>query len=168
MDEDIFPRPISFHVIASPLLGSYFYNELVSCIESSREFINVIQYQWKWNIHQRNSRVQCLGAAVIRARKRGVKVCVILNQESPRRNLAKINSITADQLARAGCEVKMLRTPSLLHTKLWLIDGKLTFIGSHNISTRSLAINEETSVKIEDISFTRFMTRYFDNLWRSR
>lgn len=168
MDEDIFPRPIPFSVVAFPLLGSYFYDELIKSIESSRESINAIQYQWKWNIHQRNSRVQCLGAAIIKAQSRGVKVSVILNQESPRRNLAKINAITADQLIRSGCDVKMLRTSSLLHTKLWLIDNAICFLGSHNISTRSLAVNEETSVKIDSIPFSMFMARYFENLWRSR
>jgi len=97
-----------------------------------------------------------------------VEVCAILNQESPRRNLAKINSITGDQLARAGCEVKLLRTASLLHTKLWIIDGLFTFVGSHNISTRSLAVNEETSVKINSKDYALFMLTYFDNLWGSR
>lgn len=168
MNEIIYPRPCPIQVIASPLLCSYFFDELIKEIESSRQFIKVIQYQWKWNIHERNSKVQRLGAAIVRAQSRGVQVSVILNQESPRRNLAKINGVTGDQLARAGCQIKLLRTTSLLHTKLWIIDGLLTFMGSHNISTRSLASNEETSVKIESKEYAMFMQTYFDNLWGSR
>jgi phosphatidylserine/phosphatidylglycerophosphate/cardiolipin synthase-like enzyme len=168
MDENIFPRPCVFNVEASPLLGSYFYDELIACIESSREYIKSVQYQWKWNIHERHSKVQCLGAAIIRARARGVKVSVILNQESPRRNIDKINQVTADELARGSCEIKMLRTASILHTKLWIIDGLYTFTGSHNISTRSLAVNEETSVKIKSKEYANFMGLYFSNLWNSR
>lgn len=166
MEENIYPRPGPYNVIAYPLLGGYFYDELIKKIDMSKLFIYVVQYQWKWNVHLRFSKVQQLGDAILRARKRGVEVKVVLNQESPRRNLTKINSVTGDQLARAGCLVKMLQTSGLVHTKLWICDGIYTFVGSHNISARSLSVNEETSVLIESPQFAVFMTKYFDNLFK--
>jgi phosphatidylserine/phosphatidylglycerophosphate/cardiolipin synthase-like enzyme len=159
--------PQDFSVIANPLTGSYFFNELINSINNSKYLIYSVQYQWKWNVHERFSRVQQLGLAITNAKKRNVEVKVILNQESPRRNISKINSITNDELSRLGVNVKMLRAYSLLHTKLWIIDGLETFIGSHNISGRSLGANEEVSVKIVSKDFAKYMLGYFDNLWNT-
>ncbi len=168
MDENIFPRPLKFESFAFPLLNSYFCDELIKSIDLAKQTILSIQYQWKWNIHERHSKVQRLGASIIRAKNRNVKVKIILNTESPLRNLSKINSVTNDQLTRAGCEVRLIRTVSILHTKLWIFDTSETFIGSHNVSSRSLSSNEEVSVKIESREFALYMSRYFDNLWSSR
>jgi phosphatidylserine/phosphatidylglycerophosphate/cardiolipin synthase-like enzyme len=159
--------PEQFQVEASPLTGSYFFNELITSINNAKYLIYSVQYQWKWNVHERFSRVQQLGTAIINAKKRNVEVKVILNQESPRRNISKINSITNDELSRSGVIVKMLRAYSLLHTKLWIIDGLESYIGSHNISGRSLGANEEVSVKIVNKEFAKYMLNYFDNLWNT-
>ena len=157
------PRP--FQSIVFPLTGSYFHDELTKQIDLSRTKIRSIQYQWKWNTHERHSRVQRLGACVARARSRNVMVEVILHEESPSKHLTRINSISGDALARLGCQIRHRRTAGLLHTKLWIIDNKLTFVGSHNISGRSLGLNEEVTVMIDSEPFASFMNTYFDNLW---
>lgn len=163
-----YPAPFEMPGKIFPLLGQYFFDSLIDSIANSKLSVFAIQYQWKWNIHERSSRVQRLGAEIIKARSRGVEVNVILNQESPNRNLSVINRVTGDVLARAGCNVLLLRTTSLLHTKLWVIDSNLSFIGSHNISTRSLGVNEEFSVKIESKEFAVFSQQYFKTLLQSR
>jgi len=168
MEEPIFPQPIKYQADCFPLLGAYFFNEIIKQIDNAKIGIYSVQYQWKWNIYERHSKVQQLGDAIIRAKKRNVEIKVILNQESPNRNLSKINGITCNQLACAGVQVKMLRTPSLLHTKLWIFDSEYSVIGSHNISGRSLSINEEASVLIQDKHFAIFMQTYFNNLWEIR
>lgn len=168
MEDNIFPMPLFFDVKIQPLIGAYFYNELIKSIDEAKLHIKSVQYQWKWNVHQRHSKVQQLGNAIERAQKRHIDINVVLNQESPLRNISKINMVTNNQLSNIGCNVKLLRTPSLLHTKLWIIDGQYTFIGSHNISGRSLTVNEEVSVKITSVQFAVFMTRYFINLWEAR
>lgn len=151
-----YPAPFAIKAEVSPLLGSYFFNELIEAVRASRVFLYAVQYQWKWNTHERFSKVQILGSEVIKAQARGVDVRVILNQGSPNRNLSKINSVTGDCLSNAGVRVLHLRTPSLLHTKLWVIDGLVSFVGSHNISGRSLSVNEEYSVKIRSKQFALF------------
>jgi phosphatidylserine/phosphatidylglycerophosphate/cardiolipin synthase-like enzyme len=168
MNENIYPMPIRCEAVCLPLTGAYFYDELVTDIDQAKLDIYAIQYQWKWSSHERHSRVQRLGSAILRAKKRGVGVSVLLNNESPGRNLSKINRITNDQLSRGGCAVRMLRTAGLLHTKLWVIDGKVSFIGSHNISSRALGVNEEVSVKIESEKMAGYLLTYFKTLWESR
>jgi phosphatidylserine/phosphatidylglycerophosphate/cardiolipin synthase-like enzyme len=61
----------------------------------------------------------------------------------------------------------MLKTSGIMHTKLWIIDGNTTFVGSHNISGRSLNVNEEVSVKIESKEVAYFAQQYFENLIKS-
>jgi phosphatidylserine/phosphatidylglycerophosphate/cardiolipin synthase-like enzyme len=168
MPDLIFPQPMTFKANVTPLLGQYLYNELINEIEKSKLIIRAVQYQWKWNIYERYSKIQMLGATIIRARKRNIPVQIILNTESPSKHLTKINSVTNNQLSREGCNIKMLNPVGLLHTKLWIFDNKTVFVGSHNISTRSLTVNEETTVKIESKSVANFFNLYFDNLWGSR
>jgi phosphatidylserine/phosphatidylglycerophosphate/cardiolipin synthase-like enzyme len=168
MNEVPFPIPFQVSGKILPLLGTYFFDELIDSIAKSTLSIFAIQYQWKWLIHERNSRVQRLGTEIIKARARGVSVNVLLNQESPNRNLSIINRFTADILTRGGCSVRLLRTASLLHTKLWVIDSRYSFVGSHNISTRALGVNEEFSVKIESKEFAKFSQKYYQTLWESR
>jgi len=163
-----YPASSLMNAEVMPLLGSYFFNELISMVRVSKVFVYAVQYQWKWNVHERFSKVQMLGSEIIKAQARGVDVRVILNQESPNRNLSKINGVTCDALARSGCSVRLLRTPSLLHTKLWIIDGVCSFVGSHNISGRSLSVNEEFSVKVMSKRFALFSKQYFETLWSSR
>lgn len=163
-----YPAPSLINAEVTPLLGSYFFNELIDAVRTSKISLLSIQYQWKWNVHERFSKVQQLGFEIIKAKSRNVDVRVILNQESPNRNLSKINSVTCDYLVRSGCAVRLLRTPSLLHTKLWVIDGLYSFLGSHNISGRSLSVNEEYSVKIKSKAFASFSREYFETLWNTR
>ena len=168
MNDLIFPQPKDFDAKVFPLLGGYFYNEIISKIDNSRSSIYSVQYQWKWNIHERFSKIQMLGSAISRARQRKVEVNIILNTESPSRNITKINSVSFNRLNELGCNTRLVRTTSILHTKLWIIDKFYTFIGSHNISTRSMTVNEETSVLIESSPFAHFMLTYFYNLWGLR
>lgn len=168
MDERPFPLPIEMPCTAQPLIGAYFYDELIKCIDDAKISIYSVQYQWKWNVHERHSKIQCLGTAISRAITRNVATHIILNNESPKSHLTKINRVTNDALSRQGAEVRMIRVPGLLHTKLWTFDGHIVFIGSHNISCRSLSINEEVSVKIDSVEMAKFMQTYFDNLWGSR
>jgi len=143
MSEVPYPMPIEVSAICFPLLGKYFFNSLIDSIRNSQSSIYVIQYQFRWLVHMRNSLVQQLGSEIIKAKQRNVDIKIILHQESANRNLTKINRFSSDMLIRAGCDVKLFRTNSFLHTKMWLIDCESTFIGSHNISTRSLCVNEE-------------------------
>lgn len=157
------PPPVSVNAVL--LTGGYFFDELIRQIDLSQQSIFSIQYQWKWNIHQRNSCVQRLGSTIARARSRNVEVNVLLHQEAPDRHLTVINRVTNDQLTRLGCHVKMYSPSQLLHAKVWIIDNERVFIGSHNVSSRSLTTNEECSVFITSVEFSRSVRSYFDLLW---
>lgn len=154
-----------FQAEVVPLIGGIFFDELIKTIEEARLSILTTQYQWKWNIHQRHSRVQNLGAAIVRARERGVVVKVLMNREGKGHHLTRINRVAGDQLSKVGCQVKFLSPGILLHAKMWIFDGLRCFVGSHNISTRSLSTNEEVTMKIESRGLAKTLSNYFYTLW---
>lgn len=149
----------------TPLISNNLFPSLIDCIDKARINIYAIQYQWKWNIHERHSKIQQLGDCIARARRRNVAVSVILNQGSPSQHLAVINKVTGDRLSDLGCSVRLRHCAGLIHTKLWIIDNEFTFIGSHNVSTRSLTVNEEVTVKISSKEIACIMKEYFARLW---
>ena len=147
------------------LIGQVFFDNLIKAIDEAKLSVLITQYQWKWNIHQRHSRVQRLGAAIVRAKGRGVVVKVLMNKEAQSHHLTRINRVAGDQLSKVGCLVKFLSPGTTLHAKTWVIDGRLSFVGSHNISARSLGFNEEVSVRIDSKEVAVLMTRFFERLW---
>jgi cardiolipin synthase len=64
------------------------------------------------------------------------------------------------RLLRRGVEVYEYQ-PARLHTKLAIMDGAV-HIGSANFDFRSLYINLEIMLRVEDPAFTAAMRAYFD------
>ena len=64
------------------------------------------------------------------------------------------------RLLRRGVQIFEYR-PTKLHTKLVIFDNAV-LIGSANFDMRSLYLNLEVMVRIEDMAFARLMRRYFD------
>jgi cardiolipin synthase len=64
------------------------------------------------------------------------------------------------RLLRRGVQIFEYQ-PTKLHTKLIIFDN-VVMIGSANFDMRSLYLNLEVMVRIEDMGFARLMRRYFD------
>jgi cardiolipin synthase len=64
------------------------------------------------------------------------------------------------RLLRRGVQIFEYQ-PTRLHTKLIIFDNAV-LIGSANFDMRSLYLNIEVMVRIEDMAFARLMRRYFD------
>lgn len=77
------------------------------------------------------------------------------------------NNDAARALAQSGWKVRMMEGARLLHEKFLLIDGRLTVIGSHNISKASLTSNHDTSIAIESEIVGADVYRLFWERWRA-
>lgn len=64
-------------------------------------------------------------------------------------------------LLTAGVEIFEYQ-PTMLHTKLLVIDKEFTSVGSTNFDIRSLRLNDEASLNIYDRGFAQQMTAVFD------
>ncbi len=100
--------------------------------------------------------------ALIAARTRNVSVRVLL--PGPHLDSESVKIATKalwGELLLAGVEIYVY-LPTMLHTKLLIIDGELVSVGSTNFDMRSFRLNDEASLNIYDTGFATDMTRIFE------
>ncbi|WP_019572030.1 phosphatidylserine/phosphatidylglycerophosphate/cardiolipin synthase family protein [Thioalkalivibrio sp. ALMg3] len=100
--------------------------------------------------------------ALVAARGRDVRVRILLPGPHIDALTVKIAS-KADwgELLRAGVEIHVYQ-PTMLHTKLLVIDTEFVSVGSTNFDMRSLRLNDEASLNIYNGAFAREMTDVFE------
>ena len=64
-------------------------------------------------------------------------------------------------LLQAGVEISEYQ-PTMLHTKLLVVDNEMVSVGSTNFDIRSFQLNDEASLNIYDRGFAEAMTRVFE------
>jgi phosphatidylserine/phosphatidylglycerophosphate/cardiolipin synthase-like enzyme len=146
-------------------MGGGYPEILVPILNAAEHTIDVCQYEWIWYRHSSRRRVHKISLAVQAAAKRGVKIRAILNRESDGHYLTKKNAQTANELRRAGVQVKFGMTGVADHAKFWIVDNKLLIVTSHNLSTRSCTANSELGVVVEGELAARDAKAYFEKLW---
>lgn len=104
-------------------------------------------------------------SALRAAALRGVDVRVLLplHNNLPFVHWASLHLLPG--LLQAGVRVRHQQGP-FVHTKLLVVDGCYTHVGSANIDARSLRLNFELTVEMFDTSVARQLTRHFDTGWR--
>jgi phosphatidylserine/phosphatidylglycerophosphate/cardiolipin synthase-like enzyme len=93
--------------------------------------------------------------------KRGVRVRVILETSNEQGDdVARANHHTAQRLRDAGVEVAFDGPQRRCHGKFAVVDGRTTFLGSHNWTDSALRHNREVSVRIDDEALARQLLDY--------
>lgn len=100
--------------------------------------------------------------ALLQARKRGVRIRVVLPGPYIDSDLVRVTS-KADwgPLLRAGVEIHEFQ-PTMFHNKLLIIDNELVSLGSTNFDIRSFRLNDEASLNVYDRDFAGQMTAVFE------
>lgn len=100
--------------------------------------------------------------ALVAARNRDVRVRILLPGPHIDSFTVKISS-KADwgELLRAGAEIHVYQ-PTMLHTKLLVIDSEFVSVGSTNFDMRSIRLNDEASLNIYNSDFATQMTAVFE------
>ena len=102
------------------------------------------------------------------AARRGVRVRLLLPERSDVWVVALAMQSLLGRLLAAGVEVYAY-TPRVLHSKTAVFDGRLTFIGSHNLDALSLSHNLECDVVVDSTAFARVVLDAFeDDLTQAR
>lgn len=136
------------------LIGRDYSKQVVDFIGSAKYKIYIIVYEWRWYPNKIESEIQIFNQAIIQARKRGVQVCALINQDE-----------TGEILKQQGIVVKKPLGNTLLHTKLMIIDDDIVILGSHNYTMSAFSLNQEASVYIRGYSSVKDYISYFINLW---
>ncbi len=99
-------------------------------------------------------------SAFVTAALRGVEVTLVLPAVN---NLPCVHWATRAflwELLQQGIDVRY-QPPPFAHTKLFLVDGVWSLIGSANLDPRSLRLNFELDLEVDDAEFTALMERDF-------
>jgi cardiolipin synthase len=105
--------------------------------------------------------------ALIDARKRGLKVDVILERGQPTSRTTKRNIETGKILKDAGVTVYLDPQHITCHTKMILIDDDIIVCGSTNWTYSALTKNHEASIIIRDKDALQKLRHYFDTVKHS-
>ena len=100
--------------------------------------------------------------ALIEARRRGVRVRVVLPGPHIDSETVRIASKGEwGPLLREGVEIHVYQ-PTMMHTKMLVVDTALVSVGSTNFDYRSFRLNDEASLNVFDVSFAEQMTSVFE------
>lgn len=106
--------------------------------------------------------------ALIDAKARGVDVKIITPRKIDRPTVRHASRAGWGPLLEAGIEMYEFE-PTMLHTKLMIVDDLWVSIGSANLDNRSFKLNDEANLNIRDRDFALFQREaYQDDLNRSR
>lgn len=99
--------------------------------------------------------------ALVRAAERGVRVQIIVpGPHIDQKAVRRASQTTWGRLMDAGVEIYEYQ-PTMAHTKLMVVDGLFSSVGSSNLDYRSLRINAEANLNVLDAGFAAQQTRIF-------
>jgi len=100
--------------------------------------------------------------ALVAALERGVRVRILVPGPHIDSETVKIASRGSwGELLRRGAGIHIFQ-PTMLHTKLLVVDAEFVSVGSTNFDMRSLKLNDEASLNIYARDFAREMIRAFE------
>jgi len=100
--------------------------------------------------------------AMIAVRGREVRVRVLL--PGPHIDSTTVSIASKSEwgaLLQAGVEIHLYQ-PTMLHTKLLLVDSEFVSVGSTNFDIRSIRLNDEASLNVYSRDFAATMTAVFE------
>ncbi len=103
--------------------------------------------------------------ALVTACQRGVAVRILVPGPHIDSDLVRISSKKVwGDLLRAGVEIRVYQ-PTMIHTKMLIVDRQMVSVGSTNFDVRSFEMNDEASLNLYDAPFAEAMTATFEADW---
>ena len=91
--------------------------------------------------------------ALVQARQRGVKVVLIFPQQTSDMDISQRVFQSQQQLLLEGGVELYANNRRMVHSKVMVVDGRQTIIGSFNLDYRSFKHDLESAVVVEDSAF---------------
>src|SRR4030043_21649 len=130
-------------------------------IREARHSIQVMMFEMGYYDRNPNTPSNLLIKELINAKKRGVKVEVLLEVREGEDRTAKRNRHTGKILSDGGVEVIYDSLAKTTHAKGMVVDGQLTLLGSTNWTYHALTENHEVSVLIRSKEVAKELIDYF-------
>jgi len=150
-----------------PLPNPDFFNELLLRLKKAKREIVIVNYLAEIpgkGLHRRNADpVTKIARALIRAQKRGVGVSIILEGSKFQENYPFYR-----MMKDAGNDAWLDTSKSFIHHKIVVIDEKLLFVGSHNLTYAAMTTTEESSVITDDARAIRRFKKEIGKITKQR
>lgn len=132
------------------LFDRAYFTAVLAALDAAVQSIDVAMFYFGKS-RSASAMTSKLAAALIRAHARGVKVRVILDVDQPGAifRSEQANTARLEQLRAAGIEVAFDDPASAMHSKLVVVDGEASFVGSHNWTEGSVSKYRELSVRVQ-------------------
>ena len=136
-------------------------------IQKAQSSVKVMMFEASYYEKYKDSPSNVLIRELIAAQKRGVGVKVILERREGKERATSRNLNTGNLLAKGGVEVVYDPLTITTHTKLLIIDGTISIVGSTNWTYNALDKNHEVSVLIQSPEVAGDLQGYFQRVWKS-
>jgi len=146
------------------LLNRDYFPEVKKIINDSSRSIRMIMFEASYYKKFKNSPSNQLIDALIKAKKRGVDVEVILDVRQKSDRTTKRNLETGKRLTNAGVEVIFDTEQITTHSKLLIIDEKIVVIGSTNWTYNALTSNHESSIVFDSRGTAIELMEFFEKI----
>lgn len=155
----IFISTPAFTAETNVLLGKDYFQATRQAIQNAKESIYVAIYFISVDPIPTDNPASILLEDLISAKKRGVRVKVILEDTT-----FKVNYNAYKRLQQAGVDVSLDSAKAVLHGKGIIIDSRISIIGSFNWSRSSLSDNYEFATYIEDPQQAKKLLEYISKI----
>jgi len=133
-------------------------------IQEAKSSIQVMMFEMGYYDKYPNTPSNLLIKELIDAKKRGVKVEVILEVKEGRDRTTERNRHTGKILSNGGVEVIYDSLFKTTHAKWMVVDGQLALVGSTNWTYYALTNNNEVSVLIRSKELAKALVDYFNQV----
>ena len=146
------------------VIDAQYFQVAKKMIQEAKTSIQVIMFEMGYYDKHPNTPSNLLIKELIDAKRRGVKVEVILEVKEGEDRTAKRNRHTGKILSEGGVEVIYDSLIKTTHAKMMVADRELTLLGSTNWTYSAMTSNHETSVLIRSKEVAKAFLDYFNEV----
>ena len=146
------------------VLSAQYLDVAKKMIQEAKHSIQVMMFEMGYYDGYPNTPSNVLVKDLINAKKKGVKVEVILEVREGEDRTTKRNRHTGKILSEGGLEVIYDSPSKTTHAKLMVVDQYLSLLGSTNWTYYALTTNNEVSVLIRSKELAKELINYFNRV----
>ena len=146
------------------VLDKEYFQITQGLLRNAEKSIQMMMFEASFYAKHPKSPSNILIGELISARKRGVKVEVILETSDRGDRATERNRQTGKMLSKEGVEVIYDPLFVTTHAKVIIIDGRINLLGSTNWTYHSLTSNHEVGVLIDSEEVAGTLQYYFDRV----
>jgi phosphatidylserine/phosphatidylglycerophosphate/cardiolipin synthase-like enzyme len=146
------------------VVDAQYFQVAKKMIQEAKTSIRVMMFEMGYYEKHHDTPSNLLIKELIGAKKRGVKVEVILEIREGDDRTTKRNRQSGKMLSDGGVEVIYDSLSKTTHAKLMVVDGELILLGSTNWVFSSLTNNHEVSILIRSKEVAKELIDYFNQV----